>query len=73
MAAKPQIGFLGCAPGPQGRPTSSVFRYSARRGPTREVHRRALNLPEDSNEAKRGRGRSLPVDGEGMTSMTGII
>jgi hypothetical protein len=31
------------APGPPGRPQSSALHDSARRGPTKEAHRRAMN------------------------------
>jgi hypothetical protein len=46
MAAKPPVGFLDCArmrARPAGPAESSALHYFARRGPTKEAHRRALN------------------------------
>jgi hypothetical protein len=48
---------------PAGPAESSVFHYSARRGPTKEAHRRALNQLDGllRSVAGRGHGRFLPV------------
>ena len=48
---------------PAGPAQSSVFHNSARRGPTKEAHRRALNRPDGllRSEAGRGHGRFLLV------------
>ena len=48
---------------PAGPAQSSVFHNSARRGPTKEAHRRALNRPDGllRSEAGQGHGRFLPV------------
>src|SRR5215207_1686314 len=48
---------------PVGPAESSVFHYSARRGPTKEAHRRALNRPDGllRSVAGQGHGRFLPV------------
>jgi hypothetical protein len=46
MAAKPQVGFLGCArmrARPVGPAQSSALHDFAQSGPTKEAHRRALN------------------------------
>jgi hypothetical protein len=56
MAAQPQPGFLYRArmrARPTG-PAQSSFHYSARRGPTKEVHRRRSIRETDSYAAKRG-------------------
>ena len=48
---------------PAGPAESSVFHYFARRGPTKEAHRRALNRPDGllRSVAGQGHGRFLPV------------
>ena len=48
---------------PAGSAESSVFHNSARRGPTKEAHRRALNQPDGllRSVAGQGHGRFLPV------------
>ena len=48
---------------PAGPAQSSVFHYSARSGPTKEAHRRALNQPDGllRSVAGQGHGRCLPV------------
>ena len=48
---------------PAGPDQSSVFHNFARRGPTKEAHRRALNRPDGllRSVAGRGHGRFLPV------------
>jgi hypothetical protein len=48
---------------PAGPAQSSVFHNSARRGPTKEAHRRALNRPDGllRSVAGQGHGRFLPV------------
>jgi hypothetical protein len=66
MAAKPQPGFLRLRAKrarPAGPAQSSVFHYLARRGPTKEAHRRALNQPDGllHSVAGQGHGRFLPV------------
>src|SRR5215212_9639253 len=66
MAAKPQPSFLGCArmrARSAGPAQSSVFHNFARRGPTKEAHRRALNRSDGllRSVAGRGHGRFLPV------------
>jgi hypothetical protein len=48
---------------PVGPAESSVFHYFARRGPTKEAHRRALNQPDGllRSEAGRGHQQKPPV------------
>jgi hypothetical protein len=48
---------------PKGPAQSSVFHNSARRGPTKEAHRRALNRPDGllRSVAGQGHGWCLPV------------
>jgi hypothetical protein len=48
---------------PAGPAQSSVFHYFARRGPTKEAHRRALDRPDGVRHSGAGRGhaRCLPV------------
>ena len=62
-----------CAPGPQGRPHRPSFAIPLVVGRRRRSIDRLLIGQTDSNKAKRGGGDHCPVDGEGMTSMTGII
>jgi len=65
MAAKPQVGFLGCAIArrPAGPAQSSALHYFARSGPTKEAHRRAINQSGGllRSVAGQGHGRFLPV------------
>ena len=61
MAAKPQVGFLGCArmrARPAGPAQSSVLHDSARRGPTKEAHRRALNRSDGLLRSVAGQGHA---------------
>jgi hypothetical protein len=52
-----------CAPGPPGPAESSVFHDFARRGPTKEAHRRALNGSDglQRSVAGQGHGQTPPV------------
>ena len=66
MAAKPQVGFLGCArmrARPVGPAESSALHNFARSGPTKEAHRRAMNQSDGllRSVAGQGHGRFLPV------------
>src|SRR5215207_695813 len=57
MAAKPQVGFLGCAIArrPAGPAQSSALHDFARSGPTKEAHRRAINRSGELLRSEAGR------------------
>jgi hypothetical protein len=59
MAAKPQVGFLGCAIArrPAGPAESSALHDFARSGPTKEAHRRAFYRSGGLQRSEAGRVR----------------
>jgi hypothetical protein len=61
MAAQPHVGFsIACeCARPAGQAQSSALHSSARRGPTKEAHRRALNRSDVLLRSEAGRSLAL--------------